>query len=285
MRTLLPSSNGFDCSFAGFVFGLYLIAGLIALVAVFEQNWGKALAPAVLAIGGTVAGTVAFTPPYLSIALVAVSLLTLAYVFAFSCRAFQLAGSFRIVLFSIVALVLGGLFVAVALPGGVWAERLSLLSEYKFFPDQFWKVREGLSAIAFKSWISHLWLGTGVSSFPLDFRIHAQAPDWELLPRGVAAVANSWWLLLAERGVVGLMLFVLPFAFLLFTYIRRLIGGISGWELPPPACIVAPLVLLLFVAAAFVDCSPLRVEVLLVTGSLMAISAASFPRLRREKNV
>ena len=69
------------------------------------------------------------------------------------------------------------------------------------------------------------------------------------------------------------------------TLIRRLIGGISGWELPSPACIVAPLVFLLFVAAAFVDCSPLRVEVLLVTGSLMAISAASFPRLRRKKNV
>ena len=285
MRTLLPSSNGFDCSFAGFVFGLYLIAGLIALAAVFEQNWDKALAPAVLGIGGTLAGVVAFTPSYLSMVLVAVSLLTLVYIFIFSSRAFQSAGLFRIVLFSIIALMLGGLFVAVVLPGGVWAERLLQLSEYKLFPDRFWKVREELSAIAFKSWISRLWLGTGVSSFPLDFRIHAQAFDWELLPRGVTMVANSWWLLLAERGVVGLMLFALPFAFLLFTYIRRLIGGISGWELPPPACIVAPLVLLLFVAAAFVDCSPLRVEVLLVTGSLMAISAASFPRLRREKNV
>ena len=286
MRTLLPSSDGFECSFAGFVFGLYLIAGLIALVAVFGQNWGgKALAPAVLAIGGTLAGAVAFAPPYLSLAIVAVSLLTLVYVLVFSSRSFHAAELFRIVLFSIVALVLGGLFAAVALPGGVWAERLSQLSEYKFFPDQFWKVREGLSAIAFKSRISHLWLGTGVSSFPLDFRIHEQAQDWDLLPRGVTAVANGWWLLLAERGVVGLMLFVLPFAFLLFTYVRRLIGGISRWELPSPACIVAPLVLLLFVAAAFVDCSPLRVDVLLVTGSLMTISAASFPRLRRGRNV
>ena len=285
MHAFLPPSDGFTCSFAGFVFGLYLIGGLIALVAVFEQNWDKALAPAILAISGTVAGAVAFTPPYLSIALVTVSLLMLAYVFAFSCRAFQSAGSFRIVLFSIVALVLGGLFVAVVLPGGVWAERLSLLFEYKLFPDRFWTVREGLSAIAFKSWISHLWLGTGISSFPLDFRIHAQALDWETLPRGVAAVANSWWLLLAERGIVGLMLFVLPFAFLLFTYVRRLIGGISRWEFPSPACLVAPLVLLLFMASAFVDCSPLRVEVLLVTGSLIVVSTASFPRLRGRGNV
>lgn len=285
MRTLLPSSGGFDCSFAGFVFGPYLIGGMIALVAVFEQNWDKALAPAVLAIGGTLAGVVAFAPFYLSMVLVAVSLLTLVYIFIFSNRAFQSASLFRIVLFSIIALILGGFFVAVVLPEGVWAERLSQLSEYKLFPDRFWKVREELSAIAFKSWISHLWLGTGVASFPFDFRIHAQALDWELLPRGATMVANSWWLLLTERGVVGLMLFVLPFAFLLFTYVRRLIGGISGWELPSPTCIVAPLVLLLFVTAAFVDCSPLRVEVLLVTGSLMAISAASFPRLRRKKNV
>ena len=285
MCVCLPPSDGFTCSFAGFVFGLYLIAALIALAVVFEQNWDRALAPAVLAIGGTVAGVVAFTPPYLSMVLVAVSLLTLIYVLVFSSRVFQPASLFKIVLFSFVALVLGGLFVVVVLPGDVWVERLSLLSEYKFLPDRFWKIREGLSAVAFKSWISHLWLGTGVSSFPLDFRIHAQASDWELLPRGVTMVANSWWLLLAERGVVGLMLFVLPFAFLLFTYVRRLIGGISRWELPAPVCIVAPLVLLLFVAAAFVDCSPLRVEVLLATGSLTVISTASFPRLRRGRNV
>ena len=285
MRTLLPSSDGFECSFAGFEFGLYLIAGLIALAAVFEQNWDKALVPAALAIGGTIAGAVAFAPPCLSMVLVAVSLLVLGYVFIFSSRAFRAAELFKLVLFSIVALVLGGLFVAIVLPGDVWAERLSLLSEFKLFPDEFWNIREALSAIAFKSWISHLWLGTGASSFPLDFRVHAQAADWELLPRGVSAVANGWWLLLAERGIVGLMLFVLPFGFLLFVYVCRLIGGVSGWKLPLPACIVAPLVFLLFVADGFFDCSLLRVEVLLATGALIVISAVSFPRLRGGKNV
>lgn len=281
---LLPSEDGLGCSFAGFAFGLYLIGGMVALVAVFEQNWNKALGFAALAIGGTTAGVIAFAPFHLSAALVVAAFLMLVYVLVFSGKTFQPSGLFRIVLIVMVSLVLGGLLVMVVLPGNAFAARLSLLPEFSFFPEGFLKVRETLSAIAFKSWISHLWLGTGVSSFPLDFRMHAQAADWELLPRGAAVLANCWWLLLAERGVIGLMLFVLPFGCLLFTYVRRLIGGITSLELPHPACIVAPVTFTLFIAAGFFDCSPARAEVLLATGSLVAISAVSFPRARRRKD-
>ena len=281
---LLPPEDGLGCSFAGFAFGLYLIGGMVALVAVFEQNWNKALGFAALAIGGTTAGVIAYAPFHLSAALVVAAFLMLVYALVFSGKTFQPSGFFRIVLVALASLALGGLLVMVALPGNAFAAQMSKLPEFSYFPEGFLKIRETLSVIAFKSWISHLWLGTGVSSFPLDFRMHAQAADWELLPRGTVALANCWWLLLAERGVIGFMLFVLPFGSLLFTYGRRLIGSVTSLELPHPACIVAPVVFALFVAAGFFDCSPARAEVLLATGSLGAISAASFPRARRRKD-
>ena len=284
LDSLLPSSDGIQCSFAGFAFGLYLAGGLVALVAIFERNWGGALVPAILAVGGTAAGAIAFSPPYLLAAFVVAGLLTLVYAFAFAKKSLQPVEVFRMVLVGVTALVLGGLLVAVALPRGALAERLAAFSDLKLLSEGFWKIREALSVLAFKSWISHLWLGTGVSSFPLDFRIHAQAADWVLFPRGAADVANCWWLLLAERGVVGTMLFALPFGFLLFTYVHRLIGGIPNLGFPHPACILAPMVLGLFVAAGFFGCSPLRAEVILATGSLAAISAASVPRARRRGN-
>ena len=281
---LLPSEDGLGCSFIGFAFGIYLIGGIVALVAVSEQDWDRAFGFVALAIGGTLAGTVVFAPFYISAALVVAALLVLVYSLVYSGKTFRSITLFKLVLIGLTSFVLGGLFVMVVLPENAFAARLSRLPAFSFLPEKFLTIREMLSAIAFKSWISHLWLGTGVASFPLDFRMYAQTADWDALPRGTATLANCWWLLLAERGVVGIMLFALPFGVLLVTYVRRLLGGIMSFELPHPACIVAPVALGLFVAAGFFDCSPLRADVLLVTGSLVAISAVSFLRVRRRKD-
>ena len=266
----------------GFVFGLYLVGGAISLVSVLERNWNLALLPAALAIGGTVAGVLVFTPPYLTVVLLAVGLLTLIYVLAFLGKAFRSVGVFRIVLVGFAAFALGGLLVAAVLPKEVFFERLATYLELRIVPTRFMEIRGALSAIAFKSWISHLWIGTGLSSFPLDFRVNAQAADWALFPRGATTITSGWWLLLAERGLVGSVFFVLPFVFLLVTYVRRLVGGVSEWGLPYPLYLVAPIVLVLFVADGFFDCSQVRAEVLLATGSLAAVSAASFPKVERE---
>ena len=268
----------------GFVFGLYLVAGVISLVSVPERNWNLALLPAALAIGGTVAGTLVFTPPYLAAPLVAVGLLTLIYVLVFAGKAFRSVSVFKIVLVGFAAFALGGLLVAAVLPREAFSERLATYLELRIVPERFMEIRGALSAVAFKSWISHLWIGTGLSSFPLDFRVNAQAADWMLFPRGATTIASGWWLLLAERGLVGSVFFILPFVFLLVTYVRRLVGGVAEWGLPYPLYLIAPIALGLFVADGFFDCSQLRAEVLLATGSLAAVSAASFPRLRGGEN-
>ena len=277
---LLPSGGGTGCSFIGLAFGLHLIGGLVALIAIAEFRWGFSFFLLMLAIGGNAAGLFAFAPPYLSGAFAVAGILVLAYALIFSFRAFSPSDGLKLIVIGGIALTLGGLLAAVILPKAVMDERLAAFTGLAFFPERFWEVRGMLSAIAFKSWISHIWIGTGIDSFPLDFRFAARDADWAVLPRGATAVSNGWWLLLSERGLVGAVFFILPFGFLLFTYVRRLVGGVRVRALPHPVCLIAPVALALFVATGFVDCSPLRVEVLMAMSAYLAVSAAAFPRMR-----
>ena len=278
---LLPAADGLGFSFVGFVFGFYLLAALVALAAVSEYRWGHLFLLPLTAIGGNAAGLFAFAPPCLSAALAAASVVMIVYVVAYSCKTYTSVEGLKQVAIIGMSLALGGLLVVAILPKDVLDGRLAAFMELKFFPAQFWDVRTTLSAVAFKSWVSRIWIGSGLDSFPLDFRFAAQEADWTLLPRGAAALPNGWWLLLVEQGIVGAVFFVLPFGFLVFTYFRRLIGGFGrGWELPHPACLVAPIALLLLAADGLVDCSALRVEVLMVVFVLLAVSAASFQRMR-----
>lgn len=277
---LVPSGGGGGHSFIALVFGLHLIGGLVALIAIAEYRWRFSFFLLLPAVGGNAAGLFAFAPPYLSAAFVVAGILTLAYALVFSCRAFSSSDGLKLLVIGGIALTLGGFLSAVILPKTVMDERLTAFTSLAFFPERFWEIRGTLSAIAAKAWFSHIWIGTGIDSFPLDFRFAAKDADWVSLPRGATAVANGWWLLLAERGLVGVVFFVLPFGFLLFTYGRRLAGGVMMRALPHPVCLIAPVSLALFVATGFVDCSPLRAEALMAMCAYLAVSAAAFPRVR-----
>ena len=277
----LPKMNGAGCSFLGFSFGLYLIGGIVSLAAVFERHWSKSVFLLFPALSGTSAGVFAFAPLHLALPMLVAAVLMLVFVIAYAGSVFRTAERIKLVLIGLTTLILGGLVAVLTLPMDVTAGWVAAVSGLRLTPEGFWEIREALSFIAFKSWISHLWIGTGLASFPLDFRFNAQAADWALLPHGAVAVANGWRLALVEQGLVGIVFFALPFGFLLFTYVRRLIGGIRTEELPHPACLAAPLVLALFVVVGFFDCSPLRAEAVVAAGAMMAVSAAAFPRMKR----
>lgn len=271
-------------SFVGLTFGLGLIGGTVALVEAFERQWRFAFFLLVLAIGGNGAGLFAFAPPYLSAALAVVALVMLAYSFVYSFAALKDSGKFRLLAVWGIFLTLGGLLVGFSLPEEVFEARIDAFGEFKLFSENFWENRALLSAVAVKSWVDHLWVGTGQDSFPLVFRFGAGAEDWAVFPRGVSMPAHGWLSLLTEGGIVGLVCFALPFGFLLFTYVRQFIGGISKEGLPHPACFIAPLVLVPFVATGFFDCSSLRGEAVMIACAYLAVSAASFQVTRGGAN-
>lgn len=279
-QALLPHAGDTVYSFVGFAFGLYLSGGILALVAIVEHRWNEAYLLLPLSIGGTAAGMFAFSPTYLSAALAVVALVTFVYAVSFAGLAFAGVGGLKMVVIGVVSLAVGGLLIAVFLPPKLLAANLEAFAAFKLLPSKFLETWQTLSAVSLKSWVAHPWIGTGLGSFPLDFRFHAEEAQWGLFPGGVRMPPSGWWLMLAERGIVGAVFFALPFGFLLFTYVHRLLGWVKGISLPHPACLMAPLLFFLFVLAGFFDCSPLRTEAYMAMGVFLAVSAAAFPRIR-----
>lgn len=269
------------CTFLGVACGFHLLTGTAALVAAFENKWNAAMLLMPLSVGGTGAGVFCFSPAFVALTFAGAELVVLAYSFFYACRRLPSAGEFKLLVVCGTSLAMGGLLVAMLMSGALMQERLTVFAERTFFTERFWKLREMLSSIALKTWVAHLWTGTGLSSFPLDFRFNARPEDWTLLPRGIAVLPNGWWLILAERGVVGAVMFALPVGFLVFTYFRRLTAWIGVMSLPHPACLVAPVAWTLFVVSGLVDCSLTRADVILVVVSLLAVSAAAFPRRKK----
>lgn len=279
--SLLPSFASGNCSFAGVPYGLYLIGGLVSLVAIFEDKWGMAVFLVLLGVSGAGAGMFAFAPDYQILAFSVAVLVVVPYVSFYLYWALRSSSELKFLVVTGISLALGGLIVVFFSPADVLDGHLVSFANFRFFPERYWGVRKLLSDVAFGTWTSNLWIGTGLGSFSFDFRFAAKPEDWLLLPRHVTALANGWWFVLVERGIVGFVFLVLPFGFLLFSYVRRLIVSLPGMRVPHPTALLLPLTLVLFVGGAFFDCSAFRADALLATGALAAISATAFSGRKR----
>ena len=274
-----------SASFAGVAFGLHFLGGVAALLAAFERKWASATPMAPLSVGATALGAFAFAPPALAALFGVAGLTVFGLAFVFAMRNLRRQAEFRMLVVFALALAIGGLLAGFLMPDTALAARLDAFARRMAFPDGFLDVRRTLSDLALRAWKTAPWIGTGLGSFGLDIRFQALPSDWALIPRGQEAVPNGGWLLLAERGIVGVALFVLPLGFLAFSYARRLLAWARAVCLPHPACLLAPLVLVLAGLDALVDCSFLRADVLLAACAELAIAARSFPTLENHPNV
>jgi len=263
----------------GVAFYLHLLGGTVALVAAFERMWNLTMPLFAFAIGGTAAAAFLFSPVVVTLVFASAEVLLLVYSFFYSARTLVGAGGFKFLVVLVVSWALGALLV-MALEPSAAMQRVSAFGIPEFLPASFVSVRDALSGVAIRSWLQNLWLGTGLASFPLAFRFSATPADWLVVRAGAEAVPNGWLLLLAERGIVGIVAVCLPFGFLLFTYVRRLIGWVGAWELPEPACWLGPLVLAALAVAGLFCCATQRTDVMVAALSLLAVSANSFPRTK-----
>ena len=276
---------GAGVSFAGVAFGLYFLAGVASLYAAFERKWMSATFLAPLSVGGTAMGTFAFAPPLTAGLFAVAALAVFALAFVCAMRTLRRQAEFRLLVVFALALAMGGLLAGFLMPEAALSARLDAFAQRAFFPDGFWALRRTLSDLAFRAWKESPWIGTGLGSFGLDIRFQALPEDWAVIPRGQTAVPNGGWLLLAERGLVGVALLLLPLGFLLFSYVRALVDWARRIGLPPPATLLAPLVLVTLGVDALFGCSVLRADVLLGACAALAIAAKSFPKRESHTNV
>lgn len=269
--------------FYGAGFFLHLMGGTAALVAAFERGWNRTIPLFALSIGGTAAAAFVFSPAILACAFLVAEVLLLAYVIVYSAAALETAGKFRLLVVSVLSFALGGLLVMALKPSAATV-RATALVQLDFLPESFVTLRDILSGVAVRSWFGNLWLGTGVGSFPLAFRFFATPEDWQVVRVGAQTVPNGWLFLLAERGIVGVLIIGLPVYFLLFTYVRRLIGWVASGTYCHPSCWLGPLALVALSVAGVYGCAHLRTDVMIMAMALLAVSANAFPRTKRKDN-
>lgn len=267
-------------SLIGPCFALHLFGGTVALLAAFEHRWNLTMPLFAFAIGGSAAGTFAFSSVFVSTAVAIAEIVLLTYVFAYACRSLKGSGEFKFLVVAGIAFTLGGLLVAALMPEKLMDAKVAPYLTFDFLPQEFRETRALLSATAFKTWLDHLWIGTGLASFPLDFRFAATPDEWTRIATGAEVVPNGWWMLLVERGVVGAVMLGLPIGFLVYTWVRRLIGGVRHDRLPHPACAFLPLALVMLAVIGCYDGSFLRAEVLMALWALLAVAAKAFPQRR-----
>ena len=270
-------------SYFGFAEGFWFLGGLAALATAFERSWVKATPLFALAIGGTALGLFLFAPPALALVFAALALAVLAAAFVYLLRVVGRSSQFRYLAVFAIAMALGGLTVAFFAPQDALAARLDAFMTGDFLPKELLSLRRTLSDIALRAWKTSPWTGTGLASFGLDVRFQAQPADWATLPRGIAAIPNGGWLVLAERGLVGAACLVLPFGFIAFSFGRR----VAAWAThrlvaPHPGVFLAPLAALALAAAVPFDASFLRAEALLAAVSVAAVAPKCFPNIEEK---
>ena len=270
-------------SYIGISFGMALLAGLVSMVAAFERRWHRIMILFVLGVGGSVMGVICFSPVYMTVVFTAALLLLLLYCVFYSVKNLSGSGEFKLLVVFSISLCAGAAFVHLLAPSAVVSEKLNALLEWNILSERFWVERETLSALAMKMWLSNPWIGTGLGSYQMAVDFFAADADWQVISSSQTMPLHGWWHIAAERGIAGAIMLAVPFLSLLFTYIRRLAGGIAA-RLPHPACLLCPLISLVAAALMFVDSSLLRPEALLVFSALTAVSASSFP-IRKKRTI
>ena len=262
----------------GLAFALYALLATATLTAVFDRGWAICAPLFFLAIGGCVAGVYAFSPVCQTLAFAGAEAVLVIVAFIYCCLKLRGTSQFKFLVIVVVSIGIAAALVELLMPADALELKARPFATLQFVSEDAGRVRAALSALSLRIWNEHLWIGTGVGSFEVAFRFAARAADWALMPCGAKSAPNGWLRLLVEQGVVGLIAFVVPLAFLTVTFVRRLVGAVKVRALVEPLGWCLPLVLVLVAVAGCFDFSMVRADAVLGACAVSALSAAAFPK-------
>lgn len=263
-------------AFTGVASALALVISLPVLSAVFERRWWMALPLIMIGIAGSAAGTFLLNPPivtalYLS-ALVVVGLYNFVYL---RIQLSKLADFRHLVVFAL-SLAFAAAFVIYVLPEQELTSRVDALLAGDFLPENYMKLRGVLSDVCLRIWKKAPWLGTGLGSFAIDLRFHANAFEWSTISPMQSAPLNGYWLLLVERGVVGAFVMAITGLMLLITFVHHFASSIR--RIPHPLCLAGFVLVILAGVESWGDCSFMMIENLLLLVTFFTLSANAFSK-------
>ena len=290
--TDLAQCRYYDASFVGVAFGLWLMASMTVLVGLFEVNLKRFVPFLFIGLGGSAVGLFLFAPLCVVLLFVLMSVIVLIASLVYGGVKMSSVTAPKCLALLSVMLALPVAFCVCVLPPPLISAKISAVMDMSFFPEDFSAARDLLSSFALKSWSERPWLGSGMGSFPLNIRFFAGDADWEVITTWQKGALNGWLQLLSERGIIGMIMVISPFLFLLWTYILRFscifrkkepFSIVSLVCAIHPACILGPLAVAAVALCGFVDYSFYRQEVYLAAASFFALAGSFFP-VRRKKS-
>jgi hypothetical protein len=279
--------------FYGSFFGLILLMSLMSGIQAESRKWTAARLPFCVAIAGNLAGLLFFAPPALSMCYVAFAVLMTLFSFVHLSR----DGALVRVAYSLTMVIFGTALAVCALlsfaPEAVVKAKSEGLDIAAAFPDSYRQTSEILRRISRAMWQESPWSGVGIGAFNLHAKFLAEKADWHVLAPNVSSALNSYWTILAERGILGSLMLASSAVLFLFVWIRNLVQSVKYLHTRDDADVflfacpsivwVLPAALALFcVEALFTPVLSCSVTLFAVS-ALLALSAASFPRAPRSR--
>lgn len=266
----------------GTAFGFWALLSLASVWGAARSGWRSAEMTAFFALIANVVALAVFAPP-LELLIILAALAVYASVIGWRRqvsglkRAFVRGVVYVVVAMLVVLLLARSVSASLALPG-----KITALFSLSPLTEGFMAARAFISRAGLESWLEFPWVGSGIGTFGLDLRFHLPPAGWEVVPHGQAAALNGYWFVLAERGVVGAVAFLTPFALLAWDWLRRVLR-LGKNAFGSERAMLFPAVMAAVVAMTFFNSSFWRAEVLTAAAAVMALSIASMPIRRAEE--
>ena len=280
-------------TFYGSFFGLILLMSLMSGIQAESRKWTAARLPFCVAVSGNLAGLLFFAPPILSIVYLSIAGLMTLFAFIHQSRSGSLGG----VAYSLTMVIFGSALAVCALlsfaPEAVVKVKSEGLDFATAFPDSYRQASEILRRISHSMWRESPWSGVGIGAFNLHVKFLAEKSDWYVVAPNVSSALNSYWTILAERGILGSLMLASAAVLFLYAWVRSLVQAVVYLHTRDDADIflfacapiawALPVVLALFcVEALFTPVLSCSVT-LFAVAAVLALSAASFPRAPRSR--
>lgn len=220
--------------FIGSVFGVFLVGAIAALYFTFDRQWYRAMPFAMLAVCGNAAGLFAFAPPILHCIFASAACVIFLYAFVYARKNLPSHAEFKYMVLFGLSMTLAWLAAVGALGEAGVEARVEPYTTGVFLGDEYRSLRDALSSISAEIWKASPWFGRGLGSFPMEMGFHVTEEQWSFIPALQSAPLNGYWMLLAERGIVGAFLLAVPILLLAGYYVRSLASGVVR-ALPNPA--------------------------------------------------
>ncbi len=260
-RLLMSASVRFDTvGQFGIFFGVWLIIAVACGIFAEARKWRVARLFFVIGVGGNASGLAFFAPPLVAVAFFAFAILYAAYSLAFLKRTGSSGSVARSLAFLLLGVSIPAFFVMAWMPESLKQLKLNALDTTAVFNEIYMQSSEALARIAREMWIGQPWCGVGMDAFSLHVPFIAEKADWVVIPTEPMCAVNSFWTLLAERGIVGVSILAIGFGLLAYFYVARLIEAYTYNSSRDEA------MSFMFACAPVVWCPPFCVAILAACG-------------------